>query len=220
MARTPSAQTLSRAYDSAKNRLLEFAEAKGAVVVSPCHRLLPEASGSEVLDDVRDFWTWLGTSLSSVVLSTQDHVSVDLDRVAVAGQDSGGVLALLSVTEPPQVRLKVVIGQYCAMDADSAVFNPKPPLLLKDQEIHFSDYLARVRPGTFRLSSPYPEYAELLSAALETGRWRELLGDDTSLRIRKFLDTKELPPVWIIQGADDRMVSGGQQGRETHKCEN
>ncbi|KAK4441997.1 Alpha/Beta hydrolase protein [Podospora aff. communis PSN243] len=188
-------------------RLLEFAETKGAVVVSPCHRLLPEASGCDILDDVRDFWAWLNTSLARVVSATRDDVSVDLDRIAVAGQDSGGVLALLSVTDMSQVRLKMAIGQYCAMDAESAVFNQKPPLLLPDQESHLSDYLARIRPGTFRLSSPYPEYAELLSAALETGRWRELLGDDTSLRLRRFLDAEKLPPVWIVQGADDRMVS-------------
>ena len=31
----------------------------GAVYVQPDYRLLPEANGEEVLDDIDDFWTWL-----------------------------------------------------------------------------------------------------------------------------------------------------------------
>jgi acetyl esterase/lipase len=34
-------------------------------VVTPDYRLIPEANGGDIIDDVNDFWTWTHTSLTS-----------------------------------------------------------------------------------------------------------------------------------------------------------
>ena len=38
--------------------LLEFALSQDAMIVAPDYRLLPEACGADILDDMDAFWTW------------------------------------------------------------------------------------------------------------------------------------------------------------------
>jgi len=71
-------------------------------------------------------------------------------------------------------------------------------------------YLAQIKPGTMRLSSPFPApvLMELGTAIKQTGRYRELMGDDERLTLNHGLRTAEkLPPIWIMQGIDDSRVS-------------
>ena len=182
-------------------------------MVSPCYRLIPEATGSQILEDVGSFWCWVRNSLSGAVSKRWHLLSVDFDRVAAAGPGSGGVLALQSALLWPETRINIIMGQYCGIYPDNTAFNPKPPQPLDEYEEFVNGCLARVKPGTFRVSSPWPEYFDLAKAAIETGRWRDLLREDKALELRDRLrESKELPPVWIVQGAQDRLVCSLKRG--------
>lgn len=39
--------------------MLQLAKANGAIIVSPNYRLMPEATGLEILSDMDAFWLWL-----------------------------------------------------------------------------------------------------------------------------------------------------------------
>ncbi|KAK3369350.1 hypothetical protein B0T24DRAFT_681371 [Lasiosphaeria ovina] len=163
--------------------LLQFAESRGAIVASPCLRLLPEALGSEILDDIKDFWGFVFTTLNSIVAQTYG-ISVDLGRVAAGG------------------------GRHCAFDLDSFAFSPRPLYVPEAASASISEYLSNIKPGTFRVSSPSPEYRGLFQAAFNTGRYRDLLRGDRHMRIREALrKAKDVPPIWIAQGVNDRITS-------------
>ena len=70
--------------------MLELAEAENAIIVDPAYRLLPEASGSDVLRDVEDFWAWVHTSLAATITSLHQGLTIDLDRIAACGESAGG----------------------------------------------------------------------------------------------------------------------------------
>ena len=40
-------------------RLTDLVLTTPAILISPVYRLLPEASGTDLLTDIHDFWTWL-----------------------------------------------------------------------------------------------------------------------------------------------------------------
>ncbi|KAK3358026.1 Alpha/Beta hydrolase protein [Lasiosphaeria hispida] len=199
---------LGTALDPQTLPLWQYAGARGAVIVSPCHRLLPEAKASQILEDIKDFWDWVYTSLASTVSDTWPKVSIDLSHIAAAGQGSGGTLALQSSFLWPQTGIKVIMAQYCAIDTDSPMFSPRPHDPPRDLDGFVTRYLQRIRPGTFRVSSPFPEYFDLLFAVHQTGRFRDMVGTDGSLRLRKNMcQAKAVPPIWMSQGAEDRIVS-------------
>jgi acetyl esterase/lipase len=39
------------------HRLIQLAKSNGAIVVSPDYRLIPEAKGVDILEDIKDFWS-------------------------------------------------------------------------------------------------------------------------------------------------------------------
>ncbi|KAH8093830.1 hypothetical protein DFH11DRAFT_1823072, partial [Phellopilus nigrolimitatus] len=73
--------------------ILELAMKHDAIFVAPDYRLLPEAKGVQILDDLDDFWAWLGRDLNDVVYKAHG-LHADLDKVLVEGESAGGYLAL------------------------------------------------------------------------------------------------------------------------------
>lgn len=87
MVNPPNARTVN----SIRNifRLIDFSEAQEAIVVTPDYRLIPEANGLEQLDDVQDLWKWVHQSLPTEISKISSKLSVNLDRIAVAGESAG-----------------------------------------------------------------------------------------------------------------------------------
>ncbi|KAJ4204140.1 hypothetical protein NW759_014977 [Fusarium solani] len=185
--------------------IMQFAASQGAIVVSPEYRLLPEASGSDILDDVAQFWDWVHGSLSSILSERWHGVLLDLERIATAGESAGGFLALQSATLFSAAGIKLVMAQYCALDIENPAYNPTPKLPPTDDCLH--TYLKSIKPGSIRLSSPFPEKLDLLQAIVSAGRHREVIGSDERMNIRRNIRRAEkLPAIWIAQGTDDTLV--------------
>ncbi|KFZ23672.1 hypothetical protein V502_01855 [Pseudogymnoascus sp. VKM F-4520 (FW-2644)] len=185
---------------------LELAEAKNAIIVSPTYRLIPEATGSDILDDLRDFWEWTLQSLSTFVAEKWPGLILDLARIAVSGESAGGYLALQSGFLFPSADIKVVMGQYCAIYPDIK-WRPGPGEGAVEANEFIEAYLAQIKPGDIRLTSPFPEGMDLGNAMRQSGRYNEWIGEDERLRLDYCLRTVEnIPPIWIMQGIEDSRV--------------
>ena len=86
--------------------LLELAERHSAIIVSPDHRLLPEARVNDILDDVEDSWKWVQTKLAGCLESkTAGRIKPDMSRIMTAGESAGGLLSLiLSLSHSDKIR--------------------------------------------------------------------------------------------------------------------
>jgi acetyl esterase/lipase len=194
--------------DNNGNRPLELAEIENAIVVSPAYRLLPEAKGGDILDDVKDFWTWVRSSLPSKIAERWPHISLDVDRAAVFGESAGGYLSIQSAFLCPEANIKLIMPQYGAMFPDINEYSAKPSPHLSESNSAIDTYLKNMKPGAIRSLSPYPTFGPFVGAVAITGRYRELLGDDERLTLDYGLKSiKSLPAIWVAQGTDDPIVS-------------
>ncbi|KAK4149180.1 Alpha/Beta hydrolase protein [Chaetomidium leptoderma] len=181
------------------------------IFVSPGYRLIPEARAVDILDDVADFWTWLHAHLPAAIHARWPHLTPDLARVAAVGESAGGYLALQSaLLFNGAAKLRAVIAQYPAMYPDLAGFSPSPPAADPALAAVVTDYIKAIQPGAVRVSTPWPEKAELVVAAVGSGLIRELYGEDKEGRLTlayALAKAEEVPPpIWVIQGDEDFMV--------------
>ncbi|KAK3318885.1 Alpha/Beta hydrolase protein [Apodospora peruviana] len=196
--------------------VLRFAEVTNAIIVSPAYRLIPEATGGDVMDDISDFWDFVSSSLPSVITQKYPHLEIDLSRTAAFGESAGGFLSLQSAfLFQSKANIKAVVAPYPAMYPDIACYNPRqlPEGVQTAQDDAITAYIQEnARQGKVRLSTPFPELLELLVVNyLATGRHREMLGEDQRLRLEYGLQTaveggKGVPPIWILQSTEDRVI--------------
>lgn len=70
--------------------ILDFAQLHGAVIVSPNYRLLPEARGLDILQDMRAFWTWMDNKGAQNFLDgIHGNVILDTERTLLVGESAG-----------------------------------------------------------------------------------------------------------------------------------
>ncbi|GAB7346871.1 hypothetical protein MBLNU459_g1952t1 [Dothideomycetes sp. NU459] len=191
--------------------LIQLAESKGAIIVSPDYRLLPEATGSEILEDISSFWTWVHSSLAEELIKIDPTNSVDLSNILVAGEKRSAVISqygMLDIQHPH-------LTQAYAKDWRGA---PPTPNSVVD------DHLATLGPaGAIRSSTaPTTDWGRFIAAVMRNGRYLGfLLGekhdddddddDDGTANARLFPMqslTREaaVPPLWIVHGDDDAFV--------------
>jgi acetyl esterase/lipase len=178
-------------------------------VVSPAYRLLPEASGGDVLDDVKDFWVWVRSTLASEITAQWSHVQLEVDRVAAFGESAGGYLSLQSAFLCPEANIKLVMPQYCAMFPDLSEYYSKKLPTAPDAADIADAYIKNINPGAIRLYAPYWSFLPTTLAILGSGRKVGFMNDDVRLTLEYSLShAKSLPPIWVAQGEDDVIVSG------------
>jgi len=69
--------------------VLDFALRNSAIIVNPDYRLLPEATGNEILDDVSDFWAWLRGVFVGEMDRLGTGIAPDLHNILVRGESAG-----------------------------------------------------------------------------------------------------------------------------------
>ena len=185
--------------------------AEDAILVSPAHRLAPEANVGAILEDVRDFWVWLHQELPRALGNKWPNVTPDLNRVLAVGESAGGYLALQSAfLFNNHAKIKTVIAQYAACYSDIPSFSPRPAETDPAVDAVIDDYIKNIKPGAVRTQSPFPELAALAIQAMANGRLRDLWGSPEDLKgatLEYALSkAKDVPRIWIIQGADDALV--------------
>lgn len=182
-----------------------------AIIVSPAYRLAPEAKAYQILEDIRDFWTWLhGPSFRS---SLPSNVSPDLNKILAVGESAGGYLSIESaLLFNPAAKIKAVIAQYPGGWIDVKGFNPTPEVVDPALNAFVDDYLRTISPGKdVRTQTPWPEKSDLFNAIFATGRLAEAYGTaeertNTTLGYALKQAKGPVPPIWVVQGDRDALV--------------
>ncbi|KAF3395230.1 hypothetical protein DPV78_009205 [Talaromyces pinophilus] len=186
--------------------IIQLAESEGAIIVSPDYRLIPEAKGAEILEDIRDFWNWLHGSLPNEILKTAPGISLGMEKVAVAGESAGGYLSLQSSLLFPKANISVVLAQYATLDIENPLYNDTRDTPHQGKSF-VDEYMANLKPGAIRISSPFPDCWDLCEAILAEGRHREFIGDDDIVKLRKSVERATHPaPMFLANGADDTIM--------------
>ncbi|KAI5468188.1 hypothetical protein BGZ63DRAFT_419816 [Mariannaea sp. PMI_226] len=193
--------------------LLEFALSQDAMIVAPDYRLLPEATGADVMDDMDAFWTWFLGNLPDTAESESWPVQPDINHVICVGHSSGGAIALISSLERPDVGIKAVVSLYGPLYSNVPELKmtrprkilgslPPPP---REAEANIRTYLQRTK-GTIRTQGDVMEMWGLVACILQQGRLPRMVNQkpdarlDPTTRIEK---SKICPPIWILHGTDD-----------------
>lgn len=173
--RTPGVGGRDQRLTSA-HRTLELALSRSAIVISPDYRLLPEASGVDILTDVEAFWTWMQRELPLIAARESWPAYPDLSRVVVLGESSGGYLAVQSALLcSTKINIKAVISISAPLDGSATmrtmvpgprmVMGARPPPPRQAQTL-IRDYIRHGEPGVVRTEGDPLEMWTLLLSLL------------------------------------------------------
>lgn len=182
-----------------------------SITVLPNYRLVPEASGEDILEDLRDFWTWFHNHGVDDFLASQNvKLELDYEHLLVSGESAGGYMALQSGLTRPKGEIKALLLQYpmatlLRRDPDQVVFG----IRVQPRE-WLDEYLAQIiKPGAVMSSAnPFTSgRAPLASALVAHKRFEEFFGVGKHLwPIFAIEDAEYLPPTTIFHAAGDSVV--------------
>ncbi|KAK0948056.1 hypothetical protein LTR29_000580 [Friedmanniomyces endolithicus] len=188
----------------------------GAVVITVDYRLLPEAKGIEILNDVKAFYAWLAKpgTLTSLLPA---GVEMDIDNLLVTGESAGGYLAFMSALIAPKA-IKAVVMHYPMLDLRAPhytqaytkhIFDPPVPQIPKAV---LDGFLANLKGNEVVASAVPLARVPLAMSMVQQGRFEELFGSERSLYPIDVLDdgvvseSSRLPAMWILHGKQDTAV--------------
>lgn len=178
-------------------------------MVSPDHRLVPEATAEDALDDIEDLWRWLGTNLDATIQQSNSGLHPDLTRVLVTGESVGGYMAMQTAfaaykplgssaaSETPN--LKAVIAQYPAVSWRTPHWSDKYEKILFGvpmfPESAVDDFLAAVAEAKeksekkpvvsngslFKETGEFSSRGVLAFASQQHGRYIRILGPERDM---------------------------------------
>lgn len=196
--------------------LLELASSQDAMIVAPDYRLLPEACGANILDDMDAFWTWFLSTLPGVAESESWSVRPNVDRIFCAGHSAGGSIALHSALERPDAAVKAVLSLYGPLCNVPELKLARPRMILgswppppRQAEAMIRSYIKRTK-GTVRTHGDPVEMWELVACSLQQGWLPRMMHQRPDPRldaIATIESKKTLPPIWLIHGQGDSVVS-------------
>lgn len=190
---------------------IPFITRNNAIVVTPNYRLTPEHPGAEIVQDLRDFWTWFhgGGVEKFLNANTPDkNIDIDYSRLLVAGESAGGYMALMSGLTQPKGVIKAILAQYPMTEYFRRGPESPDPDMPVPPSSAIDAHMASVTPGTVVSSAIPPFRGDLISALSTHDRYLEFFGDDKALWPVHLVEQKDwLPPTWIIHGDKDRIVA-------------
>jgi len=204
--------------DAESYRLLDLCLTSPAILITPDYRLLPESNAAEILADLEDFWVWLHNTLP--VLTAAWHARPDLSRLACSGTSAGGYLAVQSSLLFPELsQIKLLISIAGSLNTDIAHYRiPGPKLILGKRpppphkaESIIRSYVKNIKPGIVRTSGDAVEMWEFLTCVLQQAylpRWLGMKGNDRVDVMKNLEKAESIPPIWLVQGDRDSVVSG------------
>ncbi|KIW65576.1 hypothetical protein PV04_07822 [Phialophora macrospora] len=199
--------------------LVDYALQHTAVVVLPNHRLLPEATGTEIMADVHDFWTWFRDDFPGYLGAEAAGLEVDLGQVLVTGESAGGYLSIQSALGSSGGLASASIATYPVLDVGSPFYTEEyekvvlgAPTVPRDV---FAGHVAAVeedaKNGKKRVvtSATPPDRLPFALSIVQQGLYRTLLGEEKILYPLERIDdveARDVPPILIIHGREDSAV--------------
>ncbi|KAJ5948736.1 hypothetical protein N7454_002043 [Penicillium verhagenii] len=200
--------------------LIELALARRAIIVTPDYRLLPEATGHDILADLASFWEWLPRHLEPKLASFYPEVRIrpDFDRILGTGSSAGGWMVSQSMLLHPEINIRAVILSYPMIDLRDQFWAEKyekpifglPTLPYEIVEAH----LKGLPPNAVCTTDGDIEKSVGLSrlpvaiSTVQHGKYLDFFGRETELfPFENLPRAKRLPPfVWVFHGRQDSAV--------------
>ncbi|KAL4995945.1 Alpha/Beta hydrolase protein [Aspergillus recurvatus] len=200
--------------------LSDLALAHEAVIVSANYRLMPQATGLDIHDDVKDFWAWLQSPVvEDILLAHSTPTELDLAHLLVTGESAGGLLSINSALQLANaqsfgISARAAIGMYPTVDMKSPDFTE--PRTIPPFGQHFDesiiDEILDTAPDE-PISSTSGDLLPLMLAAIEygyLGEWyaRDSNDSDALYPLQQLKGGVRIPDggVTIIQGLNDTVV--------------
>ena len=191
------------------NYLISFTHRTSSIIVLPNYRFVPESTGADILEDIRDFWTWIDAHLPAYIRGVAPGVEIDPDMLLVSGDSSGGWHALHSVFELREGRIKALLLLYpmtkkwCKSKAQLRAWGRPAP----DEEV-IDRHLARTSGGNIVSGDRDLTREELADAFSANGhRWDLAFGTNEKLHpVNRLGEGKNFPRCLILHGDVDTAV--------------
>lgn len=197
--------------------LLQYALSRKAMIIAPDYRLLPEATGADIMDDMRTFWTWMIDTLPGIAKLESWTAQPDMDHILCVGHSAGGLIALQSALQHPDIGISAVLSLYGPLDNNSPELKmarprkilgsmPPPP---RQAELIIRNYVQRNR-GMVRTGGNVMEMWELVTCILQQGRLPRMFHSRADPRLdtlETIVKVKQCPPIWVVHGDCDSVVS-------------
>lgn len=191
------------------NYLIPFTHRTASIIVLPNYRFVPESSGADIIEDVKDFWTWTERHLEDFVRSVAPGLEIDADRLLLSGDSSGCWCALHSVFELPERRIKALlllypmVKKWCKSKEQLREWGRPAP----DEEV-IDRHLAATDKGSIASSDRSLSREELADAfSANVHRWDSAFGTEARLHpIERLSERKTFPPSLILHGDADTAV--------------
>ncbi|KAK3623898.1 hypothetical protein LTR56_021354 [Elasticomyces elasticus] len=193
--------------------ILDLCLERNAIAITVDYRLVPEASGAEILEDVKDFYSWLATP-GNLARQLPAGIEADLDNLLVTGESAGGYLSFMSATLGLPA-IKAVVMHYPMLDLradhytkayEKHIFDPPVPQIPAQV---LSKHIAGLT-GHEVVASDLPvARIPLAMSMVQQGRTADFLGKERSLYPLEMLEDgtiSKLPPLWILHGKQDTAV--------------
>ena len=186
--------------------LPDYAASKNALILSPDHRLLPNASGADIVEDLEDLWKWAHASLPAVLEKVAPGHKVDLSRILLEGGSAGGFcVAHLALSHPQEVKAAIMVYPMVHINSDYFV-RPRPPgntvwrqpeNLIWRGDVLKEKLKAALSKGWVSERNE-PEDLQLVGGILNNGVFLDYFGTDKELspleRVKSGKKGVELPP--------------------------
>jgi acetyl esterase/lipase len=188
--------------------MLEYCLLHSAIRVTGDYRLLPESTGTDVYEDVLDFWNWVREALPGILNDVRPGVEADLSKILVHGESAGGTISLLSGFSQSPGFVKAVVAMYPGIDILNNTPRTEPILGIPTlPPAILEDHLEAMEPGKIVTSAFPPERADLMISVAQQGRLRSFFGDDERLDLHKVLNNaKNMPYTLILHKKEDSAV--------------
>jgi acetyl esterase/lipase len=200
--------------DWAAKWALQYAEFHSAIHIRANYRLLPEATGLEILSDVRDLFSWIETKLAGYLKSIGSRYEPDLGKLMVYGESAGGYLSIQAGLMRPDL-VNAVIAAYPMTDLDNPWYaekgTHKAPFEMPQFPVAVLDsHLSAIMPGKIVTGEFPPARMEVAICTLQQGRLLEFLGKDEKMFplkvIEKMNGDEKIPFLFVLQGKEDNAV--------------
>lgn len=189
--------------------ILELVLKHHSILITPDYRLRPETDWEDIMDDIRDFWTWVENNLPIYLRENYGPVEADLHDVAVTGESAGGYYTVQSgLLGMYRHGFNVLVCGYPLIDVAEHLRRleaSKEKIPLSVLESHMHNLTEQTR---FLSRTPYGTRMRLAASMMMNGRFVDLSGKNAYLDPMTSLESAPpLPPIVLMHSREDESVS-------------
>ncbi|KAJ7583877.1 Alpha/Beta hydrolase protein [Mycena floridula] len=190
---------------------IDYALKHSAIIVAADYRLLPEAKGKDLLEDLDDLWKWLHKDFPAFLAESAPGFSPDLTRILSTGESGGGYMAIQLALSQPSIRGVIATYPKIHLRSDFYKKGEKPANYMLGYpavpESVLDEHLASMAPNAVVSSAQPPLRMELAMAINQHGRLLEFFGTEPELfPFDRIEHVSAISPMLIIHGIEDSAV--------------